>query len=240
MNSKRHFEIQTKVATIYMEDMHPSANKYPDIIENQFQLRKNDTFTGENVVAIANMGEAIWWNRPLKENTDAAWGWQGDIPCCNLPITLGKNMQWKSYYNLLLNKHNLPTIVQIKFNHTLSQDELEKLGLMSHTVITQTLLRLGVPEQDMCVINNDFLLKGKKFSGGETVIKADIYTECFLITLRYQEEKEIFDQLSSGKVPATAHRGITGIIDEYPHITKEDFVKIYCEEFKKYLDQFEL
>jgi hypothetical protein len=60
MNTKRKLEIPTTVATIYVEDMHPTANKYPDIIENQFQFRKNNKFTGENVIAIADMGEAIW------------------------------------------------------------------------------------------------------------------------------------------------------------------------------------
>jgi hypothetical protein len=52
------------------------------------------------------------------------------------------------------------------------------------------------------------------------------------------EEKELFDQIYVGK--KTKSRGITGILDEYDFITKEAFIKAYCEEFKKYLDQFEL
>lgn len=241
MNKKRKFEIPTTVATIYVEDMHPSADKYPDIIENQFQFRKNNQFTGENVVAIADMGEAMWWNRPQIEDTNAAWGWSQDgLPCCNLPIFLGKNKVWKSAYNVLLNKNNVPTIVQIKFNHDITPKEQLELCQMSFTVIRNTLLRLGVNERDLCAINNDLLLRGKKFVGSEQIIKPSIYTECLFITLKYKEEQELFSQLTSGKVSATAQREITGLIDEYEGFTKEEFLKVYCEEFKKYLDQFEL
>ena len=241
MESKRKLEIQTAVATIYVEDMHPTANKYPDIIENQFQFRKNNQFKGENVVAIADMGEAIWWNRPQVEDTEAAWGVHTDgLPCCNLPIFLGKNKTWKSAYNVLLNKNNIPTVVQIKFNHDLSAEEHEKLSKMSTTVILNTLDRLGVPQKDICVMNNDLLLRGKKFVGNEQIRRENIYTECLFITLKYKEEQDLFNRLTSGKVAATAHREITGVIDEYESFTKEDFLKIYCEEFKKYLDQFTL
>lgn len=240
-NTKRKIEIQTAIATIYVEDMHPSINKFPDIIENQFQFRKYNKFTGENVIAIADMGEAIWWNRPQIEDTSAAWGWQDNIPCCNLPIFLGKNKVWKSNYNVLLNKNNIPTIIQLKFNHELSDKEIELLSKMSFSVISAALLRLGVPEKDLCAINNDLLLRGKKFVGIEQVPSGkNIYTECLFITLKYLEEKELFDQLTGGKVGAQAVKKITGLIDEYESFTKEEFLKIYCEEFKKYLDQFSL
>ena len=240
MNKNRKLEIFTTVGTIYVEEMFPTQNKYPDIIENQFQFRKNNKFTGENVVAIADMGEAIWWNRPQIEDTEAAWGWQDTIPCCNLPIFLGKNKTWKSDYNVLLNKNNIPTIVQLKFNHELSSTELTQLSRMSFSVITNTLIKLGISETDLCVVNNDLLLRGKKFVGIEQVIRPTIYTECLFITLKYKEEKDLFDQLTSGKTGAQSRRAITGLLDEYEGFTKEEFLKVYCEEFKKYLDQFEL
>lgn len=241
MTSEKKIKFLTPVATIYVEDMWPSANKYPDIIEHQFRFRKYNAFTGDNVVAIANMGEAIWWNRPQIEDTEAAWGTYKERPCCNLPIFLGKNKVWKSDYNVLLNKNNIPTIIQLKFKHDLTRTELNLLCEMSFTVITRTLERLGIPKSDLCIINNDLLLRGKKFVGIEQVpAGTNIYTECLFITLKYKEEKELFDQLSSGKVSATANREITGVIDEYETFTKEEFLKIYCEEFKNYLDQFEL
>lgn len=240
MNSTK-LKLQSAVATICVEDMFPSENKRPSIVENQFQFRKNNKFVGENAVVIADMGEAIWWNRPQVENTTAAWGLMPDgTHCCNLPIFLGKSKTWKSDYNVLLNKNNVPTMIQIKFNHILTTDEIIKLRHMSFEVILNTIKRLGVKEKDLCILNNDIMLRGKKFVGSEQICKENIYTECLFITLKYLEEKELFDQLTSGKVSATAHKKITGLMDEYETFTKEEFIHIYCEEFKKYLDQFEL
>ena len=44
-------------------------------------------------------------------------------------------------------------------------------------------------------INNDILLKGKKFSGGECIHDKNIFEENIFITLHYFEEKEIFDKV---------------------------------------------
>lgn len=236
----RQFEQQANIAKICIETMQPTQGKCPEIIENQFQFRKNNKFVGENLVVIGDMKEAVWWNRPQIEDTEAAWGEHKGMPCCNLPISFGKSKTWKSNYNILLNKNNIPTIVQLQFNHILSIDELNRLKHMSFAIILNTLKKLKVKEEDLCVLNNDLMLKGKKFIGSEQVYRENVYTECIYITLKYLEEKNLFDQLTSGKVSATAHKQITGLIDEYPTITKEDFLKIYCEEFKKYLDQFEL
>jgi hypothetical protein len=220
--------------------MCPTKNQCPEIIEQLFQFRKHGNFVGNNVVIIGDMGEAVWWNRPQLEDTTAAWGTHLGMPCCNLPISFGKAQTWKSQYNILLNKNNIPSAVALKFNHNLTVEELTKLKHMSFAVLLNTLKQIGVQDSDLCVINNDLLLRGKKFAGSEEVYTDTIYTECIYITLKYFDEKELFDQLSCGKVSATAHREITGLIDEYPEITKEKFLTVYCEEFKKYLDQFEL
>lgn len=243
MKNNRIFKTQTPVATIYIEETQPSANKRPEVVEHLFHFRKEKEFSGNNVVAIADMKEAMWWNRPQPNDTTSAWGVEKDgLPCCNVPTLFSKEHVWKSKYNILVNRHNVPTIIQIRFEHPLTTEELRKLYSMTVRVITQTLIRLGVVEQDLCHINNDLLLKGKKIMGTERTYDSatKIYTEALFITLKYQEEKDIFMRLSHGKVAATAKREITGLIDEYPAITKEDFLKIYCEEFKKYLDQFTL
>ena len=240
MNTQ-NLEFKTRLATIRVEKMCPTLNARPEIIENLFHFRKTNEFIGENLIIIADMGEAVWWNRPQLKDTNAAWGiMPNGMPCCNLPISFGKEMAWKSKYNILLNKNNFPTAIQLKFSHKLTFEELAKIQTMSFTVIQNTLQRLGVSKRDLCMLNNDLMLRGKKFIGKEQVCTDNIFTECLYITLKYKDEEEVFKQLSHGKVSATAHRGITGLIDEYPSITKEEFLKIYCEEFKKYLDQFEL
>ena len=240
MNKK--LKIVTKLATIYIEETYPTEGKYPEIVEHLYQYRKTGTFSGNNVVAIADMHEAMWWNRPLLEDTKAAWGIHTDgLPCCNVPTVFATDRTWKNKYNILVNKNNVPTIIQIKFPKSLTTNSIVKLYSMIFTVISRTLLRLGVNEQDLCQINNDLLLRGKKIVGVEQSYNSDtnIYTGAFFITLKYWDEKELFERLSYGKVPATAKRKITGIIDEYPDITKEEFLKVYCEEFKDYLNQFE-
>jgi lipoate-protein ligase A len=106
---------------------------------------------------------------------------------------------------------------------------------MSFRVIYQTLIKLGVPDVAFCCLNNDLLLNGKKFVGSEKVYRGSAYTECLFINLKYLEEKELFDQIYVGKKANV--RPITGILDEYPNITKEDFVKTYLAEFKTYLSE---
>ena len=243
MHNNRIFEVTTSLATIYVEETHPSIGKYPEIVEQLFRFRKENKFSGNNVVAIADMGEAMWWNRPQPEDTNSAWGIEKDgLPCCNVPTLFTKAHKWKSKYNILVNKHNVPTIIQIKFKQLPTTETINKLYSMTFKVIYQTLLKLGVAEQDLCQINNDILLRGKKIVGTERSFDASqyIYTEALFITLKYTEEQDIFSRLSSGKVAATAKRGITGILDEYPTITKDRFLKIYCEEYKAYLDQINL
>lgn len=233
--------ISTPIARIYEADLCPSEGKIPKFFEDQFQLRKYEKFTGQNEIVFADIKEPIWWNRPQIEDTNTAWRLEKDgLYSCNLPISFGKEKRWKSNYNILVNKNNIPIGIQLKFKHELSASELKKLKCMSFSIILKTLLALGVQEKDLCVLNNDLLLKGKKFVGSESVCTNTIYTECIYITLKYEEEKEIFNRLTSGKVAATAHKQITGLLDEYPEITRKQFLKICSEEFKKYLEQFEL
>ena len=106
MNKK--LKIITKLATIYIEETYPTEGKYPEIVEHLYQYRKTGTFSGNNVVAIADMCEAMWWNRPLLEDTKAAWGIHTDgLPCCNVPTVFATDRTWKNKYNILINKNNV-------------------------------------------------------------------------------------------------------------------------------------
>lgn len=237
--TKKNLEIQTSIATIKVVDGWPSKNIIPIELQQQFNFRKHNSLEGDNSITIINMHEPVWWLRPFIEDTNTAITLDEDKGyTCMLPFFLGKNHTWKSAYNVLVNKNNLPTLIQLKFEHSLTEEEKNKLIKMSFVVIIQALLNLGVPEHDICCLNNDLLLKGKKFAGSERIWQTNIYTECLFINLKYLEEKNLFDQIYVGK--KTKSREITGILDEYDFITKEAFIKAYCEEFKKYLDQFEL
>lgn len=231
--------IQSKIATIKTVDAWPSKNIIPNEIYQQFNFRKNHTFEGENSVTIVNMFEPVWWTRPLEAETETAWiKNEKDEWVCTLPFFLGTKKIWKSNYNVLVNTNNLPTLIQLKFNHKLSQEEQFKLSTTTFYAIIKTLIKLGAEEKDFCCINNDLLLRGKKFVGNEIIIDDNIYMECLFINLKYTEDKALFDQIYTGA--KTKVWPITGILDEYPEITKEAFLKAYCEELQECLNQFEL
>lgn len=229
-------EIQSNIATIQVVKAAPSKNIIPKEVYQQFNFRKYSTWEGENSVTIIDMQEPVWWNRPLKANTEEALSVASDgIYQCMLPLFKETSQLWKTNYNVLVNKNNLPTLIQLKFENPLSTQQLQQLLSMSFWVILQTLIKLGVPETDLCCLNNDLLIKGKKFAGSERIYRDNIYTECLFINLKYEDEKELFSQIYQGKKP---HRLITGILDEYPNLTKETFIEAYCTEFKTNLDQF--
>ena len=60
-------------------------------------------------------------------------------------------------------------MIQLKFKHILSAEEVMKLKHMSFAVILNTLRTLGILEKDLCIINNDLLLRSKKFVGSEQI-----------------------------------------------------------------------
>lgn len=212
--------------SIYSEKMVPSKNLNPQIMKNQFVFRKTGNFVGQNEVVVALMEEPIWWNRPLKEDTEELVKLeQNGIYSYNLPLYNGAP-NWKSNYNLLLNKNNVPVSAHVKFKEKMSEHNYAVLRSMIYDSIYKTMIELGVPKTAMVYLNNDLLLNGKKFVGGEQIMTDTVYNDDVLITVQYASEKEIFDQLTYGK--AVPKRGITGIVDEFPNlgITKEKFGEI--------------
>lgn len=54
--------------TIRRVILQPSAGEH-SILHNQFIWRTEKRFVGENEIAIADIQEPIWWNRPYTSNT---------------------------------------------------------------------------------------------------------------------------------------------------------------------------
>lgn len=218
------------IPKIIIEKMSPSQNITPEILYNQFELRKNNVFVGKNQIVIADMQEAIWWNRPQKENTESLIKKETDgFYSYNLPLFLRHN-KWKSNYNVLLNKNNVPIAIHIQFDHKLEHTEIQLLRTATFSAIRKALVELGVPNEEIIYINNELLLKGKKFVGSEQIIGEDFYEENTFITLKYLEEKEIFDRLLYGK--ATPKYGITGVLDEFNLFTKKEFIQKFIKYFE--------
>lgn len=222
-----------KSIKIRIEDLSPRENKN-SILDDQFNWRKTGTFTGESIVSIVNPVEPVWWNRPL--DSDVLIKVEDDgLYSYNVPFAYRDvdRQSYKSGYNLLLGKFSLCIAIQISFDEGWSETQKEKLSRMSYSLLGESLLELGVEENHLSVVRNDFLYDKKKFAGLERKITDDLFYEAYVITLEYLPEKEIFDRLT-GKYAHT--RLITGIQEEDPRVTREALTN---KLFEKYTAFFE-
>lgn len=224
--------MKVKISQIY-----PSKGIFPDILKNQFHYRKYKEFIGNSEIVIADMKEATWWNRPLIENTNQLLKLESDgIYSFNLPLAFNYD-KWKSNYNVLLNKYNAPLAIHLYFKNELSAEEYSELRLIATKAVVNTLVEVGIPREEIVFINNDILLKGKKFSGGECIHDKNIFEENIFITLHYFEEKEIFDRLTIGKIKPK--RDITGVFDEFKiNSTKQQFLEKYQKNLETLINNF--
>lgn len=205
---------------IYTAKMAPSKGITPQILQEQFEWRKSLIWKSlANQIVIADIEEPVWWNRPLesdtfiKQESDGLWSY-------NLPIILRK-AQYKTDYNVLLNKNSIPIALHIQINPLWTDAQLTTLTNIVVKSIHETLIELGVPTEDLVHTGNDLLYKGKKFMGDEQKLANGVFTENTIITLEYTPEEEIFKRLT-GKYALT--RGITGIIEETHCFTKQQFL----------------
>jgi len=150
----------------------------------------------------------------------------------NLPF-LGNRDTYKTGYNLLLNKNSITYTSHIKLDESWTEEQKEKLSKLSYKVLYDALIELGVDDDKLSQQRNDMLYAGKKFAGGEKIIRDNVYTEDLVITMQFLPEKEIFSRLT-GKYATV--RGITGISEEVPQITKEALIN---KMFIKVKDEIE-
>ena len=221
---------------VTIEELNLTNNIIPEAVFHQYHFRKTKEFIGKSFVGIGNVQEAFWWNRPelknatkcLDQNTTAG-------NSLNLPLLSGFP-SWKSNYNILINKHNAPTILHLSFKKDLSENEISYLSKVTTKAIFNTLKALNIPDKDFGAYNNDLLLKGKKICGCERTWYKNIYEEDLCLTLKYIEEKELFDKLTYGK--AKPKREITGIFDEYSlNYNKAEFLELYRKNLEESLNE---
>ena len=225
---------------VTIQKVKPSNNIIPPVLYNQFHFRKYKEFKGKSEVALGIIEEPLLWNRPLIEQADQLLKLEdNNIYSFNLPFAL-TTQKWKSNYNIMINKNNAPLVIHLGFKNNLSSVELQDLKQLSTKALLNTLLEVDIPENALTFINNDILLNGKKISGGERIIKDNVYEEDSFLNLRYEEEKELFDNLSGGSFKLK--NGITGIFDEFDlKISSLQFLEIYRKNleilFNKFLEK---
>ena len=225
---------------VTIQKVKPSTNIIPPVLYNQFHFRKYKEFKGKSEVALGIIEEPLLWNRPLIEQADQLLKLEdNNIYSFNLPFAL-TTQKWKSNYNIMINKNNAPLVIHLGFKNNLSSVELQGLKQLSTKALLNTLLEVDIPENALTFINNDILLNGKKISGGERIIKDNVYEEDSFLNLRYEEEKELFNNLSGGSFKLK--NGITGIFDEFDlKISSLQFLEIYRKNleilFNKFLEK---
>lgn len=209
-----------------IEQMAPSRGVTPQVITEQFNWRLNKQLKPEqNYITIIDIDEPVWWNRPASSNILVKQ--EADGLCSyNLPF-LGNRADFKTGYNLLLNKNSIPIANHIKINPNWTPEQLEALSKMITNAVYTALLELGVKAEKLSFNHNDILYEGKKFMGYEQLTSNGVFSEDIVITLEYSPEEEIFQRLT-GKYALT--RGITGIIEETQCFTKQQFIEKLLEK----------
>ena len=212
--------------------MQPSAGLNPEILQQQFDWRNGKAYTGNNVLVFADIKENVCWNRPLnsdvfvKQEEDGLFSYNLSLAWRN------ETLAWKASYNVLLNKDNLPIAGMIKVNPDWTHSQIKALNRLMIDGVYNTLIRLGVDKNKLQQPNNDLLYEGKKFCGLEFINNGDwISIDCFL-TLKYKEDKEVFDRLTGQFVK---HKSIAGILEETELFTKEEFITVLTEELQELL-----
>lgn len=195
--------------------LNPSNGEHATLPE-QFLWRSKGIFEGPNRIVICDTKESIWWNRPI--TSDTLYRVESDgLYSYNLPL-LDNIAEFKSGYNLLLGKNTIAYAAHIKFDDTWTEEQKQALYNLSYKVLYDSLVELGVDKTRLTQQNNDTAYDGKKFAGGEKIIKNNVFTENFVITLQVLPEKEIFARLTGKYV---ANKKITGIEEEDSRITKK-------------------
>ena len=216
---------------IYIDIIEPSKSLTPQLIQEQFEWRKSLTWSSLcSQIVIADIKEPVWWNRPvnpdtlLKQEPDGLYSY-------NLPF-VGDPTDFKTGYNLLLNKNSIPLGVHIKLNPTWDSHHIEALSKMIVNSVYSSLVELGVEAEDLSRKHNDLLYKGKKFMGEEQKLANGVFSENAVITLAYKPEEKIFQRLT-GKYALT--RGITGIMEETRCFTKQQFIEKLLEKIAAFI-----
>lgn len=222
-----------------IKDIVNPTNGFNSIAPEQYEFRKTGRFVGESVIAVCTMEEAVWWNRPFEEDSAFLTKAEDGLNAYNFPIFagVGRNISksdsfaYKTNYNILLNHNAICPLAHIN-TEGWTDEERASLNAFFDTVYRDSLIELGADSSKLSTPSNDILYNDKKFAGRERIWSRSVYEENGVITCLYLPEKDIFDRLT-GKYANS--RGITGITEEVPTITKD----VLCDKiYQKFVEFF--
>ena len=218
---------------IIKEPLAPSKEQH-SIIPNQFIWRTEKQFIGNSSIVIADIQEAIWWNRPLKSEAMCKLEDDG-LYSYNLPFWQRDKEQlvFKTGYNVLLNKNSIPIAIHIQTDETCGDEHLQLLKNMLSDCLHSTLIKLGVNAAALTYNGNDMYFENRKFACSEQIFEDNVFTQNTIVTLLASPEKDLFDRLTGKYAHA---KTITGIAEEVPTVTKETFIDTLYKNLQDYIN----
>jgi hypothetical protein len=226
--------LNSKNILITIDPLAPSKEQHA-LITNLFTWRTEKKFTGRNQISIMDPQEASWWNRPLTSEVMCKLEADG-LYSYNLPLWHRANakLAFKANYNVLINKNSVPYTLNIQTDNIWTNEQKQVLPKMMYNCVLNTLIELGVKNDDLTNIGNDLYFQGRKFSCSEQLFEDGVFTQAAIVTIKVLPEKDDFARLT-GKY---AHRKtITGIAEEVPSITKEAFINKLYEKVCAYVEE---
>lgn len=223
-----------KNLTIETCEFNPRKNIIPKIMYIQMDWKNNSTTRNDSLIQVPLLEEPLWWNRPLKSDTLIKLEEDG-LYSVNMPL-MHDIGDYKSNYNTLLAVNTVPIAIHLKIDPSWTEEQISNLFIMTRQCTRNALVRLGVDESHLAYVHNDILYDNKKFMGAECGIKAGMYSENTVITMRYKPEEEVFDRLKGRYAKS---RKITGIIEETELFTQAQFIDMLFDEIKKFLATYE-
>lgn len=214
----------------------PSKNINPQIIQDQFNWRKNLRWSStESIIAFGDVKECLWWNRPLHPSTPVKQEEDG-LYSYNLPYIGPMSRLYKTEYNILVTPNTIPIVAHIKINPRWTFNQISRLEWLLSDSIYSTLIELGVDKDKLKRVGNDLLYDNKKFVGIEQKTANGVFSQDIILTLKYKPEEEIFKRLTG---EFALSRGIIGIQEETNCFTREQFIETLKSKILKFMDTLE-
>ncbi len=223
-----------KELNIEIAVLNPSKGITPQIVKDQFHWRKTHEYFGLNTIAIGDVKEPIWWNRPIHTNILTKQEEDG-LYSYDLPY-IYTNRFFKSKYNVLVGEGTVPLMMMIKIDPNWTTKQRTNMAHLAKTAVYNVALKFGADKAKLSNPRNDLLYDGKKFMGYECTEHGGWFGAAAVITLNYSNEKDIFQRLTG---EFALKRTICGIQEELNNsFTKEQFIDALIEEFKILLKDY--
>lgn len=225
----------------------PEGNMWGENFKRRgmFYLDKGDTKLNENFINLYYLNVPMILNRSF-DIEKPGYRHEAGISYFDFPLDRSKATDIKNNTKPTLTPSQL--IIEYYYSFEgISDDkkkyieELPRQALMSVVRrVSEKKIELSAKTAIPGQYANDILFDGKKISGGERQSNTHGVYDFFNCITNYGKYEHLFEKFVYGEENhIKSNRGITGLEDEIPGYTKEQFTKEYIEELKRLFDELE-